>query len=142
MSRLYDYCTTNRHTKQFINDLFTETYKHTEKLLKAWRRNGHGVLAEEFYPNTYVNKLWGILTTKCYENCSIYDVWEVFNDLTTDISQRLTNQIDIIIGMPPGCAVYFGINRLHEGILMVGDQTQLVLSYGPAFQIDGLQSIR
>jgi len=140
MSRLYDYCTkTNRHTKQFINDLFTETYKHTEKLLKAWRRNGHGVLAEEFYPDTYVNELWRILTTKCYENCSIDDVWKVFNDLTTDISQRLT---DNIIGMPSGCAVYFGINRLHEGILMVGDQTQLVLSDIPAFQTDGLQAIR
>ena len=142
MSRLYVYCTKNLHTRQFINNLFLEVYKHTEKLAKAWKRRGQRTIYIEFSPETFVISLWATLTTKGGEICSSNDAWEVFDEITTDISQKLNEQIDIIIGTHSGCVVYFGINRFHEGVLMMGDQNDIILHFGPAFKADGLEAIR
>lgn len=143
MEDLYEYCTkTNVHTKRLINELFLEMYKNAEKLLKVIKQNNQKVLFAEFPPSAYVNRLWGVLNSICLVNCNIFEVWEVFDKITTNISKRLNGQLDLTVGMPPDCAVYFGINHLQEGILIVGNRKDIVLNIAPIFQTEGIKSLR
>ena len=143
MSRLYDYCTkTNLHTKKFINELFLETYNKAKDLLSIWERRKAGTVFYEFDASSQISTLYQILNLKCYEQCSISEVGEVFDAITTDFSQELNELIDARVGIPHGCTFYFGINRYYEGILMFGKYEDVVFYGGPAFKAEGIKALR